>query len=49
MTRQNDERSTKRARYDEDVVTDGELTSAAEGFFEALGKSDPGLMSYNSI
>lgn len=29
--------SNKRARYDDDVVQDGELTSAAEGFFEALG------------
>jgi hypothetical protein len=46
MARQNEERSTKRARYDEDVVKDGELTSAAEGFFEALGKSNPRLMSY---
>lgn len=42
MTRQNGERSTKRARYDEDEITkNGELTSAAEAFFEALGKSSP--------
>lgn len=31
--------SNKRARYDDDddVIQNGELTSAAEGFFEALG------------
>lgn len=39
MTRPTNGRSAKRARLDEDVVTNGgELTSAAEGFFEALGK-----------
>jgi hypothetical protein len=32
--------SNKRARYDDDVVQNGELTSAAEGFFEALGMTD---------
>ncbi|KAJ5408806.1 Thiamine pyrophosphate enzyme C-terminal TPP-binding [Penicillium cosmopolitanum] len=31
--------SNKRARYDDDVVQDGELTSAAEGFFEALAEA----------
>ncbi|KAJ5122196.1 Thiamine pyrophosphate enzyme C-terminal TPP-binding [Penicillium atrosanguineum] len=37
MTRQADERSAKRARLDEGVTTkNDELTSAAEGFFEAL-------------
>lgn len=36
--------SNKRARYD-DVVQNGELTSAAEGFFEALGMIDASLVS----
>lgn len=38
--------SNKRARYDDDVVENGELTSAAEGFFEALGMIDL-LLGYN--
>ncbi|KAJ5098570.1 Thiamine pyrophosphate enzyme C-terminal TPP-binding [Penicillium argentinense] len=29
----------KRARYDDDVVQNGELTTAAEGFFEALAEA----------
>lgn len=41
MTRQANGRSAKRARLDEGAVTkNDELTSAAEGFFEALGKSN---------
>lgn len=45
MTRQNGERSTKRARYEDEVTKNGELTSAAEAFFEALGKSSPGCVN----
>lgn len=44
MTRQNGERPTKRARYEDEVTKNGELTSAAEAFFEALGKSSPGCV-----
>ena len=41
MARQADGRSAKRARLDEGAATkNDELTSAAEGFFEALGESN---------
>lgn len=41
MSRVNGERSNKRARYDaDDVTSEGEVISAGEGFFEALGRSD---------
>ncbi|KAJ5218755.1 Thiamine pyrophosphate enzyme C-terminal TPP-binding [Penicillium cinerascens] len=39
MTRKNGERSAKRARYEDEVTKNGELTSAAEAFFEALAEA----------
>lgn len=32
--------SNKRARYDDDIVQNGVFTTAAEGFFEALGMTN---------